>query len=139
MKRLLTTFLTMMMLSLSTGLVAPATVSLASAAPGPQAVFAGETQSKAAVCEGVGLTGSDCKSQGAGINGMIKATLQILSLVVGIAAVIMIILSGFKYITSGGDASKIASAKNTLIYAIVGLVVVALAQTIVYFVLGKVN
>jgi hypothetical protein len=49
----------------------------------------------------------------------------------------MIILGGLKYITSGGDAQKVASAKSALIYAIVGLVIVALAQAIVRFVLGK--
>jgi hypothetical protein len=140
MKRLLTNILALLALTFSAGLAAPVAVSVASAAPAPSsAIVAAESQSKAAVCEGVGLTGSSCTSKGTGINGIIKATLEVLSFVVGIAAVIMIIISGFRYITSGGDASKIASAKSTLIYAVVGLVVVALSQTIVYFVLGKLS
>ncbi|MBL8122451.1 hypothetical protein JNM87_06935 [Candidatus Saccharibacteria bacterium] len=49
----------------------------------------------------------------------------------------MIMVSGFRYITSGGDSQKIASAKNTLIGAIIGLVVIALAQTIITFVLSR--
>jgi hypothetical protein len=49
----------------------------------------------------------------------------------------MIIIGGLKYITSSGDSNNITSAKNTILYAIIGLVVVALAQFIVKFVLGK--
>jgi hypothetical protein len=49
----------------------------------------------------------------------------------------MIILGGFKYITSGGDTGNVTGAKNTILYAIVGLVIVALAQIIVRFVLDK--
>jgi len=62
-----------------------------------------------------------------------------LSVIVGVAAVIMIILSGLRYITSGGDASKVGAAKSSLIYALIGLVIVALAQVIVHFVFAKVT
>jgi hypothetical protein len=50
---------------------------------------------------------------------------------------VMIMIAGLKYITSSGDASAVKSAKDGLLYAIVGLVVVALAQTIVRFVLSR--
>jgi hypothetical protein len=50
----------------------------------------------------------------------------------------MIMVSGFRYITSGGDAQKISSAKNTLVGAIIGLVVIVLARVIITFVLSKV-
>jgi cytochrome bd-type quinol oxidase subunit 2 len=73
------------------------------------------------------------------VNGTITLIINMFSIIVGIIAVIMIVLGGLKYITSSGDANKITSAKNTILYAIVGLVVVALAQFIVRFVLGKVN
>jgi hypothetical protein len=49
------------------------------------------------------------------------------------------IYGGFKYITSGGDSGNVTAAKNTIMYALIGLVVVALAQLIVRFVLGKAN
>ncbi len=65
-----------------------------------------------------------------------KTAVNILSLVVGIAAVIMIIYGGLRYITSGGDSGSVGNAKNTIIYAIVGLIIVALAQLIVHFVLN---
>lgn len=100
---------------------------------------------------------NDCLSQGAGLNGqlggdctptadtgsvddlseIITLVVNIISVIVGVVAVIMIIFGGAKYITSGGESGKITSAKNTIIYALIGLVVVALAQVIVHFVLSK--
>ncbi len=65
--------------------------------------------------------------------------IQIFSWVVGAVSVIMLIYGGFKYITSGGDAGGVTAAKNTILYAIVGLVIVALSQVIVNFVLDKAN
>jgi cytochrome bd-type quinol oxidase subunit 2 len=73
------------------------------------------------------------------VNDILTLIINIFSLVVGVVSVIMIIVGGLKYITSGGEASNISGAKNTIIYAIVGLVIVALAQFIVHFVLGKVT
>jgi hypothetical protein len=49
----------------------------------------------------------------------------------------MIIYGGFRYITSGGDSNGVTAAKNTILYAIIGLIIVALAQIIVNFVLNK--
>lgn len=72
-------------------------------------------------------------------NEIIKTVINIFSLVVGIVSVIMIIFGGLKYITSGGDSNNVSSAKNTIIYAVIGLVIVALAQFIVQFVLNKVT
>jgi hypothetical protein len=65
-----------------------------------------------------------------------KTAVNVLSLIVGIVAVIMIIYGGLRYITSGGDSGSVGNAKNTLIYAIIGLIIVALAQLIVHFVLN---
>jgi hypothetical protein len=73
------------------------------------------------------------------IQSIVTTVINIFSVVVGIVAVIMIIVGGFKYITSGGDSGNITSAKNTIVYAVIGLVVVALAQFFVQFVLNKVN
>lgn len=82
---------------------------------------------------------TNCKVEGGTtrINNLISDAINILSIVVGIIAVIMIVVGGFKYVTSGGDSSNITSAKNTIIYAIIGLVFVALAQFLVQFVLDK--
>ena len=73
------------------------------------------------------------------LNNTIGSVINILSAAVGVIAVIMIILAGFRYVTSGGKQESIASAKNTILYAVVGLVIVALAQIIVHFVLYRVE
>jgi hypothetical protein len=73
------------------------------------------------------------------VNTLLTTVINIFSLIVGVVSVIMIIIGGLKYITSGGDAGNVTGAKNTILYAIVGLVIVALAQVIVRFVLAKVG
>ncbi|MBC7707771.1 hypothetical protein H7Y63_00935 [Polaromonas sp.] len=80
-----------------------------------------------------------CGTGGKGVGNLIKVVINILSFVVGIAAVIMVIISGLKYVTSGGDSNGISSAKSTLIYALVGLAVAATAQLLVRFVLVNVK
>ncbi len=81
-----------------------------------------------------------CTEQGGtGLVGVVKTVVNILSIIVGIVAVIMIIVGGFRYITSGGSAESIQAAKNTILYALIGLVIVALSQVIVRFVLTKVS
>lgn len=105
---------------------------------------AGTTQSE--LCKGANLsfsgTGNDCAGTGEGsanskLDKLVKDIVNIFSVVVGIVAVVMIIIGGFKYVTSGGDSNKVTSAKNTILYAIIGLVIVAFAQFIVKFVIGK--
>jgi hypothetical protein len=71
------------------------------------------------------------------INNIVHTVVNLLSAVVGIVAVIMIIVGGFRYITSGGNDTSVTAAKNTILYAIIGLVVVAMAQIIVRFTLSK--
>ncbi len=66
-----------------------------------------------------------------------KEIVNILSIIVGIVSVVMIIYGGFRYITSAGDAGRVAAAKSTLIYAVVGLIIAALAQFLVHYVLNK--
>lgn len=82
-----------------------------------------------------GSTGTE--NAGERVNEIIKLVINVFSLIVGVVSVIMIIIGGLKYITSGGEGSNITGAKNTILYAIIGLVVVALAQVIVQFVLEK--
>lgn len=98
--------------------------------------------SKNAACEAIQAANpdaacGDASESGSNLNDLIELALNLLTLAAGVIAVIMLIVSGLKYITASGDPSNINSAKNTLIYAIVGLVVVALAQIIVRFVLSK--
>ena len=118
-----------------------ASMMLALATPALVTVPAYAQTSKSAACEGVALTGADCGSATAqsSVDSLVATVVNILSIIVGIAAVIMIIVGGFKYVASGGDANKVSSAKSTLIYAIVGLLIAVLAQFIVHFVLDNVG
>ena len=99
------------------------------------AVLAGSSEE---VCKGVNLGGSaDCDDGGA-VTKLLKTIITIISWVAGIITIIMVIISGIKFTTSGGDSAKVTSAKGTLTYALIGAVVVILAQVIVKFVLGQV-
>lgn len=69
------------------------------------------------------------------LDNVIKEIINVLSIAVGVAAVVMIIVGGFRYVSSGGKQESVAAAKNTILYAIIGLVIVALAQVLVRFVL----
>ena len=65
----------------------------------------------------------------------IQTIVNIMLFILGAIAVIMIVIGGIKYTTSNGDSSAITSAKNTILYSVVGLVVAILAYAIVNFVL----
>jgi uncharacterized membrane protein YuzA (DUF378 family) len=99
--------------------------------------------SKQEACKGATLSDNpnvahDCDAQSATtLNDTIKNIINLFSIIVGIAAVIMLIVGGFRYVVSAGESGGVSSAKNTIIYAIVGLIVVAMAQIIVRFVLNK--
>jgi len=97
---------------------------------------------KAAVCMGINLsqdgTGNCTGGAGSqGVTNLIRIAVNVLTMVVGVAAVIMIIIGGLKYVTSSGDSANINSAKNTILYALVGLVVVVVAQLLVRFTISK--
>jgi hypothetical protein len=83
-----------------------------------------------------GFCDSTTGTQNSDISTIASKIVNIFSIIVGAVSVIMIIYGGFRYITSGGDSGRVGNAKNTLIYAIIGLVIVALAQLIVHFVLN---
>jgi cytochrome bd-type quinol oxidase subunit 2 len=88
--------------------------------------------------QGASGTTTNCDTSAAThVNTLVTTIINILSVVVGIIAVIMIIVAGLRYVTSGGKEEGVKNAKNTILYAIIGLVVVALAQLIVHFVLNK--
>lgn len=69
----------------------------------------------------------------------LNSILGILYVLAGALAVVFIIVGGIRYTLSGGESAKITQAKNTILYAIVGLVIVLLAFTITNFVLGSVD
>lgn len=65
----------------------------------------------------------------------IKTIINVLLYLLGAIAVVMIVIGGIRYTTSNGEASAMTSAKNTILYAVVGLVIAIMAFAIVNFVL----
>lgn len=71
------------------------------------------------------------------LSAILKNIINLLLMVIGIISVLMIIIGGFRYTTSGGDGGQTKSARDTIIYAVVGLVIAIMSFAIVNFVLGK--
>lgn len=84
---------------------------------------------EAARCDG-------CPRDLFGDTGVFKQVTNTILYIVGIIAVIMLIIGGIRYVISGGDSKKVTDAKNTILYAIIGLVIAFLAFAIVNFVVS---
>lgn len=94
------------------------------------------------LCAGANLqVGTNCKTGGNNsaqkISDIAHLIINTLSLVVGVVAVFMIIVGGLRYVTSGGSDTSVTGAKNTILYAVIGLIIVAMAQFIVRFILNR--
>ncbi len=68
---------------------------------------------------------------------LLKNGLNLTYFLAGVIAVIVIIIAGIMYVSSSGDAGRVAKAKNLLLYSIVGLILVLVAFTITNFVIGR--
>lgn len=96
-----------------------------------------------AACSGTGAQcakeGSENANTGSSRTGDLKTVVQtitnVLLFLVGVIAVIMIVIGGLKYTASNGDSNQITSAKNTILYAVIGLIVAMLAYALVQFVI----
>ncbi len=78
--------------------------------------------------------GTGQPSQLIGDGGVFNRITSILLFIVGAVAVIMLIVGGIRYVISGGDQTQVTAAKNTILYAIIGIVVAILAYALVSFV-----
>ncbi len=74
-----------------------------------------------------------------GTDGVFTKITNTILYAVGIISVIMLILGGIRYVVSGGDSKKVTDAKNTIMYAIIGLIVAILSYAIVNFVISAVG
>lgn len=110
-------------LALIAGVLSPALV----------AVPAAHASATDEITNGLKATGAD-NSGGASLEDNIKIITNVLLFILGAIAVIMIIIGGIRYATSNGDSSAIQGAKNTILYAVIGLIVAILAYAIVNFV-----
>lgn len=84
---------------------------------------------EAARCDG-------CPADLFGDSGAFKKVTNTILYIVGIIAVIMLIIGGIRYVVSGGDSKKVTDAKNTILYAIIGLIIAFLSYAIVNFVIS---
>jgi hypothetical protein len=125
MKRLLLVLATLLCLSL------PAAAS-AAFNPLGDACGSGGQASSSSVCP---VSGS--QNPIAGPNGALKKISLIIATIAGIAAVIIIVVAGFQFVIAAGDAQKVASARSALLGAIVGLVIISAAESIILFVVSK--
>lgn len=89
--------------------------------------------SDATVCQDARDSGNPLWGSGS----VVELVVNILSLIIGIAAVIVIIIAGIQYMLSTGDPTKVNNAKNAILYAVAGLVVAVLARFIVNFVISR--
>ena len=92
-----------------------------------------------ASCGATGLGGSDiCKNRSDklfGPNSIWTNIINMMIYVVGAVAVLMVVIGGLRYVLSGGDASQTKSAKDTILYSIVGVVIAIMSYAIVNFAL----
>jgi hypothetical protein len=93
-------------------------------------------------CTGAAATTSICKATKTdklfGSGGLWNRILSTFTYITGAIAVLMIIIGGLRYVTSNGEPTQLTSAKNTILYAAIGLVLSAMANAIVNFVLTNI-
>ena len=89
--------------------------------------------------KGIDAIGGSSSTATLQVNDIVLAVVNWLLFAVGVISVIMLIVGGIKYATSAGDSNKVTSAKNTIMYAIIGLAVAVLAFAIVGFVMNTLN
>lgn len=79
--------------------------------------------------------GTDQVSDLFGAEGTFRTITNVLLFLVGAISVIMLIIGGLRYVISGGDSTAVQNAKNTILYAIVGIIVALLAYAAVSFII----
>lgn len=102
--------------------------------------FADTNDQLFSACKNGAQASSVCQAKGTKTNPVLhvlKTAADIVALATGAAAVVMVILAGITMITSSGNPEAIANSRKRITYALVGLVVVALAWTAISFVIDK--
>lgn len=92
----------------------------------------------AQVQDGLNMTTTD-ENKSLSVNTLVKNVINILLWAIGIVSVIMLIIGGFRYVTSNGDSSQVTAAKNTIMYSVIGLIIAIFAYGIVNFVVFRVG
>lgn len=112
------------------------------------AVFSPIAQTSYAACDTSTLSassgvncaqGNNTPAQLFGQGSIFTTIVNVLLFIIGAISVIMLIIGGIRYTISAGDSGNVTAAKNTIMYAIIGLIVAFLAFAIVNWVLGAVT
>ena len=116
-------------------------LTIAATVVGLPLLFASSVQAYDVLGDACGAGGGNavCDAQGSDVEGSIMNITNTMLFLLGAVAVIAIIIGGFMYATAAGDAGKVKNAKNTIMYAVIGLVVALLAWGIVSFVVKQVG
>ena len=93
------------------------------------------TSAKQQVQQGINDAGGTANTTSA--DTLIKNIVNTMLFLVGVLSVIMIIYGGIQYVISAGDSGKVGKAKNTILYAVIGLIVAILSYAIVNFVISQ--
>jgi hypothetical protein len=125
-KKSLQSLLIVPVLALGVSLVAPVFQPVNTYAQGAEGGLAGGASS---------AKGEDQQENLFGEGGLFQTITNVLLFVIGAVSVIMLIIGGIRYVLSGGDSSAVTSAKNTILYAVIGIVVAILAYAMVNFVI----
>jgi len=106
------------------------------------AVMAITDEAKNAACTGANQVeggGTTCAADNSALNRAIEFAIRIFQVIAGVITLFVIILAGLGYVTSGGDSSKTKAAKDRLLYAAIGILIIALSEAIIQFVLNRAN
>lgn len=94
---------------------------------------------KSQVQGGSDAVGGDEEGNGKNqVPDVIKNVIGILSFLVGLVAVLMIVIAGFRFVTSNGDAATAKSARETIVYAVIGIIITVMAYSIVNFIIDNI-
>lgn len=96
-----------------------------------------ETNPSATLCKDNRVTQTPRNNSIYGPNSILASVIKLLSILIGVISIIMIIIGGLRFVLSSGDPNNVNGARNTIIYALVGLVVAISGQAIIAFVINK--
>lgn len=111
-----------------------AIAALSSAFSGVTFAFDGTLQSGVEAARGANIP-----AELLGSGGVVTTIINTLLFVVGFLSVVMLIIGGIRYVISGGNSAAVTAAKNTILYAIVGLIIALFAYAIINFVIGSLS
>jgi hypothetical protein len=101
--------------------------------PLDSACAASSAAKNSATCDGTKTS----KDPIGGPNGVLKRVSLVIATIAGVAAVIVIVVSGLMLVLSGGDSQKAAGARSAIIGAVVGLVIIAVSESLIVFVVSR--